>query len=142
MIVETYSLKKDGGVRLSPNFSVQEFACRDGSDEILIAPELVRLLQAIRDYLGVPITINSGFRTVAYNRRVGGARNSYHTRGMAADFWAAHNTPRQIYEAINSGRVPGVRPDRIGLGLYETFVHIDCRGHRARWAGAGVLLPA
>jgi uncharacterized protein YcbK (DUF882 family) len=141
MIVETYSLRKDGRVKLSPNFSVREFACKDGSDEILIAPELVRLLQAVRDYLGVPISITSGYRTVSHNRKVGGASNSFHTRGMAADIWAPLNTPRQVYEAINSGRVPGVRPDWIGLGLYASFVHIDCRGHRARFAGKGIKLP-
>ena len=88
MAVKKYSLKKDGNKKLSKNFKVREFACKDGSDEILIDNTLVNVLQHIRNTLGVSLTINSGYRTPAYNKRIGGSSNSMHTKGMAADVYA------------------------------------------------------
>lgn len=44
MAIKTYSLKKNGTVKLSNNFRVREFRCKNGSDKILIADELVKLL--------------------------------------------------------------------------------------------------
>ena len=34
-MVKEFSLKKDGELKLSENFKVKEFACRDGSDKLL-----------------------------------------------------------------------------------------------------------
>lgn len=138
MNVGVYNLQYDGGLALSKNFRVREFACHDGSQTVMVADELVRLLQALRDYKGMPVHITSGYRTRAHNRAVGGVPNSQHCLGKAADITVAANSPRQVWEAIESGRVPGIDPDLIGMGLYETFVHIDCRGFRARWFGKGV----
>lgn len=45
----------------------------------------IKILQPARDFLGIPITINSGFRSAAVNKAVGGARNSQHASGEAAD---------------------------------------------------------
>ena len=43
------------------------------------------VLQPLRDYLGEPVVINSGFRSQAVNMAVGGAKNSQHVLGEAAD---------------------------------------------------------
>ena len=43
-------------------------------------------LQEIRDMYGKPIKINSGFRPTKYNRHIGGASRSMHTKGGAIDF--------------------------------------------------------
>lgn len=45
----------------------------------------VRVLEPLRKHFGKPIHINSGFRCKALNEKVGGAPNSYHTKGRAAD---------------------------------------------------------
>lgn len=131
----TYSLKKDGDQPVSASFRVREFACHDGSDEILIDPGLPPLVQAVRDYFAAPVHITSGYRTPAWNQRVGGKKNSYHMRGMAADIIVTGKTPLEVFRAIDNGRVPGIDPGKIGLGLYTRlgFVHIDCRGYKARW---------
>ena len=50
MSVKTYSLAKDGDTKLSENFTVREFRCKDGSDRILISPQTVKILQSVRDY--------------------------------------------------------------------------------------------
>lgn len=133
MSVQTYSLKQDGDRVLSANFRVREFACKDGSDLILICDETARMVQAIRNYFGAPVTITSGYRTLAHNRRVGSKDTSFHVKGMAADIVVRHQTPLQVYRAIENGWVPGINPSKIGLGLYPGFVHIDSRGTRGRW---------
>src|SRR5699024_11125614 len=85
--VKSYSAKKDGSTCLSANFRVKEFACKDGSDTVLISDELVALLQAIRDHFGAAVTIHSGYRTESYNAspQVNGSKNSQHCKGTAAD---------------------------------------------------------
>lgn len=84
-MIRQYSLKIDGDRQLAKNFRVREFACKDRSDTILIDDALVVALQQLRDYFNKPVIIGSGFRTDTYNARIGGARNSLHLRGMAAD---------------------------------------------------------
>lgn len=131
--IKTYSAERDGKQLLSPNFKVDEFQCNDGSDEVLIDSKLVDLLQAIRTYYGRSVVLNSGYRTPGYNRRIGGATNSFHTKGQAADFNVAGRSPQSVRRDIEEGRIFGVDPDLIGLGSYPNFTHIDTRGHRGRW---------
>jgi len=114
---------------LTPHFSTHEFRCRDGS-QYPIDCRLLAMLEAIRCQFG-PVTITSGYRSPDYNRAVGGAENSYHLRGMAADIQVQDESPLRVYQWA----------DRLfpvsGLGLYERgdggWVHIDSRSERARW---------
>lgn len=77
-IVKVYSKAKDGGTALSAHFKVREFACHDGTDTVFISSELVGILEKIRVHFGKPVTINSGYRTEAWNKRQGGAAYSQH----------------------------------------------------------------
>ena len=126
--IKTYSVKKDGGTYLSDNFKVKEFACNDGSDTVLISDELVDLLQKIRDHFGVAVTINSGYRTSAYNKKVGGATNSQHVKGTAADIVAKGVTPLEVAQYAEY-----LMPNSGGIGVYQTFTHVDVRADRSRW---------
>ena len=85
IVIHAYSKKNDGDKQLSTNFKVKEFACSDKTDVIFIAPKLVTVLQKVRTYFGKPVTINSGYRTVAHNKAVKGATYSQHLYGTAAD---------------------------------------------------------
>lgn len=130
--VYTYSKAKDGSKKLSQNFQVKEFACKDGSDPILIAPELVTILQAIRSHFGKPVVINSAYRTPQYNARkdVGGAPQSQHCYGTAADIAISGVSPKDVAafaENLLSGRG--------GIGIYAGFTHIDTREVKSRWNG-------
>ena len=70
---------------LSPHFSRSEFDCHDGT-KAAPTPELIAALERVRHLAGDhPLQIVSGFRTVAWNRRVGGAPNSQHLWNRAAD---------------------------------------------------------
>ncbi|MCL2512370.1 MAG: D-Ala-D-Ala carboxypeptidase family metallohydrolase [Oscillospiraceae bacterium] len=125
MPAKEYSLKKDGNTYLSKNFQVKEFRCRDGNDKILIDDALVQKLQAMRDCFGVPVNINSAYRTAAYNKKVGGASNSRHLCGTAADIAVKGVNPLTICR-FSQGRFNGI-------GLYDTFSHVDARPDKSYW---------
>jgi len=130
MPVRTYSLHTDGNIRLSPNFLVREFSCKDGSDKILIDDELVDILQKIRDHFGKPITINSGYRTARHNANNGGASSSQHLYGKATDTSVAGVTPLAVAQFAESLGVGGIGHAPAGQG---NFVHIDTRTVKSRW---------
>lgn len=128
--VKAYSKAKDGGVKLSANFKVREFACTDGSDPVFIAPELVTVLQKIRTHFGKAVTINSAYRTPSKNKAVGGAAYSQHLYGTAADIVVKGVKPRTV-----AAYAEKLMPDKGGIGIYNTFTHIDVREKRSRWNG-------
>jgi len=70
--------------QVAKNFTLDEFESPD-TGEVKIVPELVYKLQKVRDRLKKPIQITSGYRTPEHNKAVGGAPNSYHMYGLAAD---------------------------------------------------------
>jgi uncharacterized membrane protein YqhA len=125
-MIKTYSLSKDSNTKLSANFTVKEFKCNDNTDKILIDIDLVNLLQKIRTHFNKPVTINSAYRTPTYNKKVGGASNSQHLKGTAADIVVSGVSPvivAMYAEEIVAG----------GVGLYDNFVHIDTRSVKYRW---------
>lgn len=126
-----YSLSKDGNKKLSANFSVKEFKCNDGSDAIVICQETVDILQAVRDYFGRPVHINSAYRTPSYNKKVGGVSNSQHVKGTACDIRVEGIIPK-VVAAFLEANYP-----KHGIGLYNTFVHVDSRGKQSRWVNYG-----
>ena len=132
MSIKTYSLKKDGNKKLSANFKVSEFKCKDGSDKILISDELVTLLQRIRDHFNKPITINSAYRNATYNIKIGGASKSQHVVGTAADIVVKGITPTEVTKYVEY-----IMPNAGGIGLYNSFTHVDVRANRSRWKNSG-----
>ena len=70
-------------MKLTKNFTRQEFDCKDGTkvpNEFLPnVQELAENLQVLRDYIGESVMITgSGYRTPSHNAKVGGAKNSQH----------------------------------------------------------------
>lgn len=128
--VYAWSKAKNGEVKLSANFKVSEFACKDGSDTVFISLALVRVLQKIRDHFKKPVNITSAYRNDSYNKKVGGADYSEHKYGMAADIYI-----RGISPATIAAYVETIMPNRGGIGIYSSFVHVDVRASRARWNG-------
>ena len=124
-------------MKLTSNFSKSEFDCNSGADmpqEVLNnIQKLANQLQIIRNKVGVPIKINSGYRSPDYNDNVvKGAKNSQHKLGKAADIVIEGYTPDDvadlIEELIESGDIL-----QGGLGRYNTFTHYDIRKGKARW---------
>lgn len=115
-------------IRVSKNFKLKEFQCKDGSNQVVLDSVLLEKLQKLRDQIGKPIIINSAYRNKEYNLKVGGAKNSQHLLGKAVDIKVSGITPKEIAkiaEGIGFG----------GIGIYSNFVHLDTRQGRARWNG-------
>ena len=103
-------------------FSRSEFKC-PCCDFAAVDYELLELLSVIRTTLDEPVIINSACRCEAHNERVGGAKGSYHKKGMAADIRCKAATPEHIYR-LATALAP---EDKYGVIKYEGFVHIDVR---------------
>lgn len=128
--VKVYSKSKDGNKKLSSNFKVKEFACKDGTDTILISPKLIDLLQKVRNHFGKPVTINSAYRTEAHNKKIGGSVYSQHKYGAAADIKIAGVSSKQVAAYVET-----LIPNSGGIGVYNSFCHIDVRSTKSRWNG-------
>lgn len=64
---------------------------------------VARVLDIVREYYGFPIKVSSGYRCPELNKLVGGAANSHHMRGMAADITVGSMADnRKLYELIKS----------------------------------------
>ena len=128
-------------MRLEKNFILSEFKCKDGSDVPDAMLDNVKLLaknlQVLRDEIGKPIRVISGYRSPKYNRKIGGARKSQHMTSKAADIKIKGMTPAEVKSTI----VRLIKEGKMmsgGIGLYRTFTHYDVRGRNARWYGRGV----
>ena len=130
MEVRAYSKAKDGTKQLSANFKVREFACADGTDTIFISGDLVEILQKIRSHFKAAVTVNSGYRTSAHNKKVDGAEYSQHLYGAGADI-----SVKGVKSEDVAAYAETLLPDRGGIGIYGTFVHIDVRKVKSRWNG-------
>jgi len=120
------------------HFQLKEFACKDGTpvpekyyDNV---KELMQNLQVLRNYLGKPITINSGYRTAEHNAspKVKGSKNSQHLLAKASDIVVKGIAPKIVYQTIEQ-LIEQNKMKQGGLGLYKTFVHYDIRGVKARF---------
>lgn len=126
MLIEA---KKGQNIQLSPNFYSNEFDCKCSNEDCKttkIDLKLIEYLQSKRELVKIPIKINSGFRCLKHNASIGGAKNSFHTKGMAADIVLANAKIRDYLIHFKDSK---------GLGIYNTFLHVDVRDVRARWYG-------
>lgn len=127
-MVREYSLRRDGDLQLSPHFRLAEFASKDGSDKVLVDDDLVSLLEQIREAAGGAVTINSAYRSPAHNAAVGGVSSSQHLYGRAADIVVDGASTLLV------GQIAEYYLDRRGgIGVYQTFTHVDTRAIRSRW---------
>lgn len=127
-------------MQLAPNFSLRELTASTKALSLGLdntpPPEVVQRLQAtadmlqrIRDHLGHPVVVTSGYRSHAVNRAVGGVSSSDHITGQAADIVApAYGTPYQLARTL----APLVSVLGIGQLILEgvkgkQWVHVSTR---------------
>jgi zinc D-Ala-D-Ala carboxypeptidase len=128
---------------LSENFSLQELlasevATRFGyTEQFEPAPKIVynlkmlvvHVLQPLRDALGYPIRVQSGYRCLRLNERIAGSRNSQHLQGKAADIMDIHNGNAYLLQSIVELGLPFDQViDEFGL----SWIHVSFDLFRAR----------
>ncbi len=126
-------------MNLTDNFTLKEARCKDKYRTpvpkrlMANAKKVAMQLEILRKAIGnLPVNTNSWFRTPAHNRKEGGHETSEHMEAIAVDFWVFGIPPLILYHIIEALIRSGVMEEG-GLGLYDGFVHYDCRGYRSRW---------
>lgn len=107
-----------------PHFKVDyekgRFYCHCGKDHpSYIDLDLLKVLEQIRQKIGIPMIINSAFRCPEYNLEVGGKPLSIHQIGRAVDILAKNG--RWRYPIVKGALECGIKR----LGVAKFFVHID-----------------
>ena len=113
---------------ISEHFDREEFACKCGGGFDTVDVELIEVLEKVRCYFDVPVTISSACRCESHNLNVGGGLKSQHLLGRAADINANLVEPEEVQEFLKSQY-----PDSLGIGCYSNFTHVDTRKGKARW---------
>ena len=110
-------------------FSQDEIKCHCGCGLCHVAPDLYKMADALREYIGKPMIVHCVNRCIKHNRAVGGVVGSLHISGYAMDFHCKglpnkklHKICRKLWKKreILTG----------GLGIYDWGVHIDIGRYR------------
>nr|DAH05561.1 MAG TPA: peptidase [Caudoviricetes sp.] len=121
--------------KLSENFTIEEFTRSDKAKELGITNEpgekelaalrvlVSRTIQPLRDKLGVPIHVNSGYRCPELNKAVGGVPTSQHQKGEAADL-SIDGKANDILEALENNNIPF---DQAILYRKQNFLHVSLK---------------
>lgn len=109
-----------------PNFTPKEIACK-GDGSLFIDMKAMDALQKFRTVVGVPVIINSAYRSEKHNKAVGGSPNSQHLLGKAFDIRITNSLTRDMIH--KAGKQAGFT----AFGDYNHFVHMDNRETPAYW---------
>jgi hypothetical protein len=114
-------LSIDPASEIAPNFALGELAQDWKGPWAVVQPHLIVHLQAIRDEVGAPLTVNSGYRSPAYNASIDGVTYSRHQYGDAADLDADGLSVEELGDLCYAAGAAYV-------GLYEnSHTHCDWR---------------
>jgi len=124
-------------MNLTCNFSLREFECScgcDTPDDVLEnLKELAENLQKVRDVINKPISLTNAYRCKSHNKKVGGVKTSQHILGKAADIQVKGMDTDDVADTVEELMYKEIIKQG-GVGRYDSFTHIDIRGHRARWS--------
>ena len=105
-------------MNLSPSFTLDQMthsdtALRKGIDNTPNAGEINNLhrlcddlLEPAQTLLGVPLSINSGYRSPTLNQTIGGATASAHMDGRAADFVPHGMDLQGVFDSLRKSDLP------------------------------------
>ncbi|MBF2753921.1 MAG: peptidase M15 [Gammaproteobacteria bacterium AqS3] len=116
-------------------FKTDEHQCLCGKCVNQIChPALYLMLDDVRGSLDEPLVVNSGYRCKEHNASVGGRPLSKHLKGCAVDVATipmrrGKGTKSEVFRLARIGEQRGFK----GIGVYNTWVHLDIRSVRAVW---------
>lgn len=112
----------------SKYFKPKEF--ENKLDEVyLLDSSLLALLDAIREEFDAPLRVTSGYRSEAYNKRIGGAKSSQHIKGAAADISPIRFSKAELDRLYD---ICCKHAKAVGDGRNRGFIHIDTRTDKVR----------
>jgi uncharacterized protein YcbK (DUF882 family) len=110
-------------------FRPEEMSCKDGTPypEVwaLRLAILFSVLDRIRERRNRPMRVISGYRTPEYNRKRGGAKDSQHVMGRAAD--VTDGDVDGLHDEVMSMIAANELDEVGGVGRYDGWIHIDTR---------------
>ncbi|WP_108252793.1 D-Ala-D-Ala carboxypeptidase family metallohydrolase [Planctomonas deserti] len=117
------------GLRLSKNFTVKELVPAGGSSSTVarISPELVRVLQAIRDGAGRAVRVDAGYRPRGFASPAADTE-SRHSSGQAADIRISGMSGEQLARLAIDAAGP-----ELAIGVATDGIHLDVRGRWKLW---------
>lgn len=121
-MIKSYIMDTSSNEKVGQYFKVREFACKDGSQVVFIDDYLCTILDILRNKLGKPIIVTSGYRTPWWNAKCNGAKYSYHMRGMAADIKVNGMKAKELAKKLDE-----IVPNGCGIIVYNSWVHFDVR---------------
>jgi len=116
------------------HFTFKEFECNCGNHCNDMDAGFITMLDNLRDDLGFPFIITSGYRCPAWNDKVSSTgRTGPHTTGRAVDILASH---QNAIEIIALGYQAGFRGFGISQQGKDRFIHLDHmqRPHTTCWS--------
>lgn len=110
--------------QISNNFKAIDYISSQKGPYAVLTRVLVNAMQELRDELGKPVFINSGYRSPGYNKSIpGSSKISRHTYGDAVDFYASDTSFEELQELCESQGAAFTL-------VYESHIHCDWRASR------------
>lgn len=123
--MEFYTWKKGEDIQFTTHFNSKEFSCQCSYPECIeqkISKKLVEDLETCRQEFKQSVIINSGYRCSKHNEDIGGAKNSQHKNGKAAD-----TRPKLLTTDSMDEWFKIVSRTFKALGIAQSFIHVDVR---------------
>jgi uncharacterized protein YcbK (DUF882 family) len=109
----------------SKYFKPSEFRCKcklSTCDTIPPQAHFLKTIDLLRERVGSPLIITSGCRCVVHNQMEGGAKNSAHLYGLAADIDIS------MFDPIEKLKIFTIALDLFeGVGIGNTIIHVDLK---------------
>ncbi len=92
------------------------------------------VLQPLRNHLGCPVIITSGYRCELLNEKIGGAPNSQHIKGQAADIIVPQRNMKEVFNYIKM-TLPYdqllFESGKSGIWIHVSFCPNGCNRHQS-----------
>lgn len=120
--------KKGIATQLTPSYKSTDFDCKCSRSDCKITKiddKLLSYIVNLEKHFGKKVDFSS-YRCPRYNSAVGGVKGSFHLKGMAADIEIQGLQPIEIARYCEKAKIHGI-------GLYDSFVHIDSREESSKY---------
>lgn len=144
----------DYNLKLTKNIALWEVANKQAADSVKMilnedVEKFYRMVQELRETLGVAFNFNSGYRTISFNKKCGGSSNSLHLKALAVDV-SFPKISDSFYKKLESawkkicekyGEIGGCNHYTNGVHIsiheelfgYKAFVTRNYKGQKGDW---------